>query len=140
MTSDPKLALLRAVPLFARLGPAEMQRVGQLFDDIEVPAGKVLMRQGELGAEMFVVSSGRLRAERDGRQLGEHGPGGWVGEMALLGEGRRTATVTAVEPSRLFVIAHREFHSLLDGMPAVRQAIYECVADRIRQLETSAAH
>jgi len=57
---DPKLALLGSIPLFARLGARELQRLGELFDQVDVPAGKVLMRQGQTGGEMFVVAGGRL--------------------------------------------------------------------------------
>ncbi len=132
MATDPKLELLSKVPLFNRLGKRELQQLGALADEVDVSAGKVLMRQGETGAEMLVISSGRVRVERDGREIAELGPGSWVGEMALLSEGPRTATVTTLEPATLFVLAHREFHSLMNAMPSVRDSVLECVADRIR--------
>lgn len=140
MPSDPKLDLLHSVPLFARLGKKDLVRLGQLADEIEVGADRVLMRQGERGAEMFVILAGRVRVERDGIPIGEQGSGAWIGEMALLSEGHRTATVTTMEPTRLFVLAHREFHALMDEMPSVRVSVLECLADRIRGLESSAAH
>lgn len=140
MPSDPKLDMLHRIPLFERLGKSELRRVGQLADAVDIPADRVLMRQGELGSEMFVVASGRIRIERDGEQLAELGPGDWFGEMALVAEGNRSATATAVEPSRLFVLAHREFHALMDENPGVRGAVFECVADRLRKLEAAAAH
>ncbi|MEX2547452.1 MAG: cyclic nucleotide-binding domain-containing protein [Chloroflexota bacterium] len=140
MPSDPKLDLLHSIPLFARLGKSDLQSLGQLADEIDMPAGRVLMREGELGREMFVVVSGKVRVERQGKTVAELGPGDWLGEMALLSEGNRTATVTTTEPTRLFVVAHREFHSLMYQMPTVRAAVDECVADRIRRLESDSAH
>lgn len=137
---DPKLELLRSVALFAQLRGRELERVAQLADEIDVPAGKVLMRQGETGAEAFVVVEGRLRVERNGRSIAERGPGQVVGEMALLSEGPRTATVTALETSRLLVIGHREFHALLDEQPSVRMAVLDELAGRIRALDDEAAH
>lgn len=140
MPSDPKLDLLHSIPLFARLGKSDLQSLGRLADEIEMPAGRVLMREGELGREMFVIVSGRVRVERDAGPVAELGPGDWLGEMALVSEGSRTATATTIEPTRLFVVAHREFHSLMHQMPTVRAAVDECVAERIRDLETKAAH
>lgn len=140
MTSDLKLKLLHSVPLFERLGRRELERIGQLADEVDVPAQKVLMRQGDLGHEMFVIASGSVRIDRDDETISNLGPGEWFGEMALVSEGRRTATATATEPSTLFVVAHREFHALMAEMPSVRTAVFECVADRIRTLETLSSH
>ena len=140
MASDPKLDLLHSIPLFARLGKSDLKRLGQLADEVDVKAGKVLMRQGEFGSEMFVVVSGAVRVEQNGETINELGPGAWLGEMALLSEGRRTATVTTTEPTRAFVVAHREFHALMDEMPSVRAAVFDCLAERIRKLDTDTAH
>lgn len=132
---DAKLELLKSIPLFAHLGNAEMLRLGQLTDEIDLPAGRVLMRQGERGSEMFVLASGRVNVERDGRMIAERGPGEVFGEMALLSEGPRVATVTTTEPSRLFVVGHREFHALIDELPTFRLQVLEGLAGRIRELE-----
>ncbi len=137
---DPKLDLLHSIPLFAGLGSRELQRLGQLFDQVDVPAGKVLMRQGQTGGEMFVVVGGRLTVERDGAIIADRGPGDVVGEIALLSEGPRTATVTASEPCQLFVLGHREFHTLMNEQPAFRLQILDGLAKRIRALEVDAAH
>ena len=135
MASDSKLDMLHAIPLFARLNGADLESVGQLADEVELPAGNVLMRQGESGSEMFVISAGQVKVERDGQMIGELGPGDWLGEMAILSEGPRMATATTTEPTRAFVIAHREFHSLMDRLPSVRTSVLDCVADRIQRLE-----
>lgn len=137
---ESKQDLLHRVPLFERLGRKELERLGQLADDIDAPSGRVLMRQGDHGSEMFVISSGRVRIDRDGETIAQLGPGDWFGEMALLSEGSRSATATTEEPSQLFVVAHREFHALMDEMPSVRVAVFECVADRLRKLEATAVN
>ena len=131
MASDPKLDLLHGIPLFARLGKKEIERLGQLTEELDLRVGKVLMRQGDRGEEMFVVAAGKVVVERDGAILGERGPGSVLGEIALLSEGPRTATVTATEPTRVFVLGHREFHALMDEMPTVRTAVLEVLASRI---------
>ena len=140
MASDSKQDLLKRVPLFERLGRKELDRLAQLADQVDAPGGRLLMREGDLGAEMFVISSGRVRIDRDGATIATLGPGDWFGEMALLAEGDRTATATTEEPSQLFVVAHREFHNLMDEMPSVRTAVLDCVADRLRKLEARAAY
>ena len=137
---DPKLELLRSIPLFAHLGSHEIERLGQLFDEVDVPAGKVLMRQGQPGSEVFVVASGRLAIERDGKVIADKGAGEVIGEIALLSEGPRTATVTTTEPSRLFVLGHREFHALMSENPGLQRAIMDGLAQRIRALEVDVAH
>ena len=138
--ADSKREMLQGVPLFAGLGNREMDRVTQLADEVDVPAGRVLMRQGDVGNEMFVIVSGRVLVERDGSTVNDLGPGDWLGEMALLSEGQRNATATATEPARLFVVGHRDFHALMDEMPTVRAAVFDCVADRIRKLDSAEAH
>jgi CRP-like cAMP-binding protein len=140
MAKDEKLDMLHSMPLFARLDRHGLERLGQLADEIDVPAGRVLMRQGESGSEMFFIVRGRVRVERNGRVLAEPGPNSWIGEMSLLSEGPRTATVTATEPTRLLLIAHREFHALMDDLPSVRLCVLEALADRVRELESETPH
>ena len=140
MPRDAKLDMLQSVPLFAGLARSDLQRVAQLADTVDLPADKVLMRQGNSGAEMFVVESGSARVDRDGVEIARVGPGQFFGEMALVAEGPRTATVTTLAPSRMFVVGHREFHALMDDVPSVRDAVLACVADRIRRLEAGSGH
>ncbi len=134
---DAKLQSLALVPLFTGLGTRELRRVGQLTDIIDLPAGRVLMRQGEWGREMMVLLEGRLKVERDGQVVDEVGPGGVVGEMALLAEGPRNATVTLLTEARLLVVGNREFHALMDEIPSVRSQVYEGLARRLIALESA---
>lgn len=137
---DPKIELLRSIPIFAACGPGDLERISQLVDEVDIPDGKVIMRQGESGAEMFIVATGTARAERDGRHLTDFGPGAVFGEMSLIAEGPRTATVTAVEPMRAFVVGHREFHSLMDSHPDFKMRVLEGLATKVRRLEENAVH
>jgi CRP/FNR family transcriptional regulator, cyclic AMP receptor protein len=137
---DEKLDLLRTVPLFAGLGKRELERVSTLADIVDLPADRPLMTQGEHGAQMFIVVSGAARIERDGRSLGESGAGEILGEIALLDGGPRTATVTLSEPSRLLVLARREFQALMDDFPEIRLRVLEAVARRLRTLDPDGIH
>lgn len=138
MARDQKLDLLRSVSLFKGLGDGEIRRLGELVDEVDLPAGRVLMTQGEHGAEMLIVVDGSASVVRDGQPLDDCGPGSILGEISLLDGGPRTATVTLTAPSRLLILGRREFHSLMDEFPDVRLRILETVADRLRTLEPSA--
>jgi CRP/FNR family transcriptional regulator, cyclic AMP receptor protein len=137
---DPKLQLLHAIPLFSTLGDRDLERLGQLAEEVDLPAGRILMRQGQTGSEMFILARGAAVIERDGREIAQSGPGDFFGEIALLSEGPRTATVTLTEPSTLFVLGHREFHTLMDQSSPIRAAVFDALASRLRTLETDRAH
>ena len=138
--TDEKLELLKRVPLFAGLGRKEIQEIGRLAEEIDVPAGRVLMREGQTGQEFFVIVEGNVLIERGGRALRTLGAGDFLGEIALVDDGPRTATATVETNAALLVLAHREFHSLMDQFPSVRTAVLQALAMRVRQLEPNAAH
>jgi CRP-like cAMP-binding protein len=139
-TADSKLQMLRSVPLFKNLRQRDIDEVERLADVVDVPAGQVLMREGQTGNEMFVLVSGAATIHRAGRQLMQVGPGAVLGEMALISEGPRNATVTVTEPSSLVVIGHREFHTLLNDSPELLRSIFDSLGDRIRNLDDAACH
>ena len=138
--TDEKLELLKRVPLLSGLGRREIEEVGRLAEEIDVPTGKVLMREGEPGREFFVLVDGSVGIERGGRSVGSINPGEFLGEIALLSEGPRTATATTTAASKLLVLGHREFHSLMDQFPAIRTCVLEALAKRIRTLDPESPH
>jgi CRP-like cAMP-binding protein len=138
--TDQKLELLKATPLLAELDRRELEEVGRLADEVDVPAGRVLMKEGESGHEFFVIVDGNVRIARGGATVRDLGPGDFFGEVALLSEGPRTATATTETPARLLVLAHREFHSLMAQFPSIQTCVLSCLADRIRRLEPDAGH
>jgi CRP-like cAMP-binding protein len=138
--NDSKVDLIASVSLFEGLGRNELAEVAKLMDEVDVPAGHTLMTQGDPGRQMFVVARGRVAVARDGVKINELGPGGAIGEMALISEGPRNATVTTMEPSLLLVADHRGFHSLMDVSPTIRLRILEGLANKIRSLDSGAAH
>lgn len=136
--ADPKIELLRRVPLFGSCRGQPLEMISQLTDEVDVPDGYTLMRQGDLGREFFLIVEGKVRIERDGTVVNTIGPGDYVGEIALLSEGRRTATAVTEGPARLLVITHQGFNSLLDSSPTIRAAIFEGIATRLLNLEPNA--
>lgn len=135
MATDEKLEHLRRVPLFARLGRRELERLGQLADEVEVGLDTHLTEQGHIGHEFFIVLDGRLMV-LDGRTpIATLGPGDFFGEIALVESVPRTATVRAEGIVRLLVVGHREFHALMDEFPSVRSAVLDALAERLRASE-----
>ncbi len=132
---DQKLELLSKVPLLAALDRHGLEEVGRLADEVDLPAGRAVARQGSSADEFFVIVEGSVRIERDGEHLRDLGPGEFFGELALLGKVPRTATATCTTACRLLVIGHREFHTLLSDFPTIQGAVLEAVARRIARLE-----
>jgi CRP-like cAMP-binding protein len=131
---DEKLALLAKVPLLAGLGPKDLEEVGRLVDEVDVQPGKELAKEGAFGEEFFVILDGSVAVSRGGQPVRELGPGAFFGELALLGNVPRTATVTATAPTRLLVLGHREFSSLLSSQPAIQGRLLRSVAAWVANL------
>jgi len=140
VATDEKLELLKTVPLFATCDKREIERLGMLAEEVDLPAGRVLFRQGDTAQEMFIVVSGQVRIERDGAVLANSGPGDFFGEIALVAGGPRTATATCVTSCRLLVLGRRDFHSLMDEFPGLKMRVLETLAKRVRALDTAAVH
>jgi CRP/FNR family transcriptional regulator, cyclic AMP receptor protein len=130
-----KVELLGEVPIFSVCTRGELNRIAALVDEIDVPEGKVLMRQGRPGAECFVIAEGTAKASMRGRKSVRLGPGSVVGEMSLLDGGTRSATVTAEEPMRVLVLGARDFSALIDDVPHVARRIMKALAVRLRDAE-----
>jgi CRP-like cAMP-binding protein len=101
---------------------------------MEIPAGTALCKEGEIGHEFFVIIDGKVEITRKGRKVAMRGGGEFVGEIALLEQTPRTATVTAETPLRVFVLTDRNFRSLLDESPSVERKVLRALARRVVEL------
>jgi CRP/FNR family cyclic AMP-dependent transcriptional regulator len=137
---DLKHELLKKVPLFRTCSDRDIDLIEGLTDDIDVPDGKVIIKEGVYGHEFFIVIAGKLDVTREGKHLRDLGPGEFAGEIALIDGGLRTATVTAAMPSRLLVLGRREFNSLLEQYPQIQIEVLQALAHRVRVLEPDAVH
>ncbi len=124
-------ARLREIDLFSQLSKSELAEVARLTDEVDVPAGKVLGREGEIAYEFFVIEDGTASVEVDGRHVADLGPNEWFGEIGLLSAERRTATVTAKTPMRLVVIFGPSFRSLTRRLPDVAETIQAEIEERL---------
>jgi CRP/FNR family cyclic AMP-dependent transcriptional regulator len=135
---EQKRGLLERVPLFAGVSAAGIEELGAIADEVEVRAGTVLTHEGYREGFFFIIMSGTVRIERAGRTINSIGPGDFLGEIALLDGGPRTATATTETPCRLLSMTYHMFHELLDASPEIRAAILEAVGRRLRELEAEA--
>jgi MFS family permease len=134
-----ELALLRGVPLFAPLGAFELERLAQALEPVTAAAGEDVMRQGEAGDRFYVIESGRVEVLVDGRPVREQGAGEAFGEIALLRDVPRTATVRALEPSRLRAMPRAAFLAAVAGSPPSAAAAESVVAARLAWARPAAA-
>jgi CRP-like cAMP-binding protein len=133
-SQDRKVEALKRAPLFANLSRKELVQLARLTDDAEVPDGKVLCREGDLGREFFVLVEGSVEVATKGRRVATLGAGDFVGEISLLEPTPRTATVTAKTPLRLFVLTPKDFRRMLDENPSVERKVLRALARRVLEL------
>jgi CRP/FNR family transcriptional regulator, cyclic AMP receptor protein len=123
------------VRLFSNCNKRELARIASLVDEVDAPKGKVIVREGEPGRECFVIADGRARATIRGKGTATLGPGSFFGEMSLLDQGPRSATVTAETDLHLLVLGSREFSSLVNEVPTVAVRMMRGLAERLRASE-----
>jgi CRP-like cAMP-binding protein len=123
-------ARLKDVPFFSSLSEQELAAVAQQTDDISAAAGTVLAREGDLGEEFFVIESGTAEVTHGGAPVAKLGAGDFFGEIALIREDRRTATVTATSPMVLIVIKGSSFRALDSSIPELRETVSKALAER----------
>jgi CRP-like cAMP-binding protein len=131
---------LANVMLFSGCDGKEISHIASLATEIEVPEGKVLAREGEPGREFYVILDGKADVEIGGKQVATLGAGDFFGEMALLDQGPRVATVTAASDMEVAVLDPREFVSLIEEHPAVARKVLKVMAGRLRNAEQNPVH
>jgi CRP/FNR family transcriptional regulator, cyclic AMP receptor protein len=128
---NAKVEMIRHVPLFSKLSKAGLNEVASIADEIDLPEGKDLTREGERGREFIVILEGGANVVKRGRQIAQLGEGDFLGEIALVTRQPRTATVTTTSPVRALVITDRDFTHLLRESPQIGQGILEALAERL---------
>jgi CRP/FNR family cyclic AMP-dependent transcriptional regulator len=128
---DQKIELLSRVPLLARCSKGELARIAALADLVEFREGQTVMREGRPGVEFFVIVDGKARVTRRGRKLADLGAGDWFGEIALLSNVPRTATVVAGSPLRTLVLTRSGLSALIHDVPSIGTKVLAAVGDRL---------
>ena len=128
---DSKADALKRAPLFEGLSRSELQDLAKVTEDLEVEAGKVLCREGESASEFFVIVDGDVEVTKGGRRLSTLSGGDFFGEIALIEDVPRTATVTATSPLRFFVLTRQAFRGLIGRQPEVERKVLRALAKRL---------
>ena len=110
---DPKRDELKAIPLFARLPSRDFELVARNSDLVEMSAGTTVIREGDRGREFFAIADGEVEISQGGTTVATEYAGDFFGEIALLHDVPRTATVKAKTPLRLYVLTAPAFRGLL---------------------------
>jgi len=126
---------LRRVALFAGLSKKELERIASVGSEVDVAAGKVVMEQGHSGSDAFVVLKGTFVVRRNGRKLAELTSGDIFGELALLDDGPRSATVECTGDGSILVISRGQFRAVLTDIPVLSHKLLATMAGRIRNLD-----
>jgi CRP/FNR family transcriptional regulator, cyclic AMP receptor protein len=135
---DSKADALGRAPLFQGLSRGELVELAKATEDLEVEAGKVLAREGEIGHEFFVIVDGEVEVSKDGAQVRKLSSGDFFGEIALIWESpRRTATVTAGSPLRFFVLTRQSFRRLIEKHPDIERKVLDALEERVQATEES---
>jgi len=123
---------LRGLAFFEGFSDAELDRVAELADDVEIEAGELLIDQGRVGQECYVIESGQAEVFVGEEHLVTLGPGSMVGEMALIDRRPRTATVVATTPMSLLAFDTKAFQKLLSEMPKAEERVHSLLASRLK--------
>ena len=128
---DAKINLIKRVPLFEHCSRRELALIARIADELDLPAGKDLTREGEPGREFLVLLEGTAEVRRQGTKVASLGPGDFLGEIALLIDVPRTATVTTTSPARALVVTAHHFRQVLARSPETRVKLVEALAARL---------
>jgi CRP-like cAMP-binding protein len=131
LRKNAKVELIKQVPLFSQCSKKELGDVASIADEIDLEEGKVLIREGDRGREFFVLIEGKADVRKGTRKLNTMGVGDFFGEIALVSNSPRTATVTTTAPSRALVVNEQAFRGLLRRQPSIQLKVLAALAERL---------
>jgi CRP-like cAMP-binding protein len=135
LRKDGKIELLKRVPLFSHCNKKQLASIASLADLIDLPAGRVLIREGALGREFMVIVEGGVEVRRKGRKINQLAAGDFIGEMALISGAPRNATVTTTQTTSLLVVTDRQFWDLLERAPDLQTSVIKAMGERLQPLD-----
>jgi len=140
LTREETTQLLARTRLFAGVDAAGLERIAARATELDVPADRVIARQGEIGTGFFIVVSGAVRVVRDGETIARLGPGEFFGELSVLDGRPRIAQVVSSGPTTCLALASWDFEAVVQEQPSLAMAILRELAGRLRELTESQHH
>ena len=135
MAGKQTLEHLRNVSLFSGCSKKDLEKIARAGDELTMPAGTIIVDQGQTGREAFVILKGTATVKRNGKKVATIGEGNVVGELSLLDHGPRTASVICETECDLLVISQRHFLGVLDEVPALGHKLLATLAAKIREFD-----
>jgi CRP/FNR family cyclic AMP-dependent transcriptional regulator len=132
LRKNAKVKLIKSVPLFSSCSKKELEAIASQADELVVPAGKTLTKEGARGREFMVIVDGAADVRKKGRKINTLGSGDFLGEIALISGGPRTATVTTTAESDLLVLTDRAFRQLTRQMPSIHASVVKALSERLQ--------
>ena len=133
--AKPSAETLARVPLFSSLEPRDLERVADSFKQRDYAAGDTIASEGSGGAGFFVIGEGTAKVTVGGEERATLGPGDYFGEIALLDEGARTATVTADSDMTTYAMTLWEFRPIVETDPRIAWKLVQALARRLREAD-----
>jgi CRP/FNR family cyclic AMP-dependent transcriptional regulator len=124
-----------SVPLFSECSKKELKMIAKCAVVEPRATGATLVVEGQPGTNAFVILQGSCRVLRNGRRVGEVGPGGVIGELSMLNRGPRNATVIAESPLEVAMLERRDFLDLLEHSPSICHKLLVRLAARVQELD-----
>ena len=131
----PSAETLRKVPLFSGLEKRDLERIADSFKERKYSAGDTIASEGQGGAGFFVIGEGTAKVTVHDADRGQLGPGSYFGEIALLDEGARTATVTAETDMTCYAMTFWEFRPIVETDARVAWKLIQALAHKLRESE-----
>ena len=131
LRKNAKIELLKRVPLFERCSKRELGEIAMLADELDLPTGRDLTKQGASSKEFIILVEGEAEVVRGVRVVNELGPGDFVGEIALVSSKARTATVRTRGPARVLVVGASGFRALMRDVPSIKDKVLAAVTARL---------
>jgi len=138
MATGPKATDLKSIWLFSSCTGAELRKIRASLDALTVPAGKVLVEEGRIGQEFFIIVDGKATVSRNGRKVATLSAGDHFGELALLDRRPRSASVTSTTHLDVLVMSQRQFNGLLESVPTIARKLLSALATRLREADAKA--
>ena len=131
------LEAIRSVPLFAELSEDELAQVARLFKQRSFAPGETVAKEGSGGGAFYLIESGTANLSVAGRERAPLGPGDYFGEIALIDEGARSATITAVEQLSCYGLTYWDFRPLVQSNTGICWKLLQFMVARLRTVEAA---